>query len=66
MPACSASPRSTDRHHGALDAGETRSVAVKLSVAAAAVPGIYSGTLVVAVVGSSESYSIPMVISVLA
>ena len=54
-----------DTTGGALDAGETRSVAVKLSVASAAAPGTYGGTLVVAVVGTSESYSIPMVIKVL-
>jgi Chitobiase/beta-hexosaminidase C-terminal domain len=54
-----------DTTGGELDAGQTRSVAVKLNVSAQAIHGTYSGTLVVAVVGSSESYSIPMVISVL-
>ena len=54
-----------DTTGGELDPGQTRSVAVKLSVPKNEVPGIYSGTLVVAVVGTSESYSIPMVITVL-
>ena len=54
-----------DTTGGELDAGQTRSVAVKLNVSAQAIKGTYSGTLVVSVVGSSESYSIPMVISVL-
>ena len=48
-----------------LTALQTRRVRVRLCIPAGTVAGTYSGTLVVAVVGSSESYSIPMVIRVL-
>jgi hypothetical protein len=54
-----------DATEGELNPGTTRSVSVRLGVAPQVNPGIYSGTLVVAVAGSSESYSFPMVISVL-
>jgi hypothetical protein len=54
-----------DTTAGELDPGQTLSVAVTLKLSTQAKAGTYSGTLVVAVVGSSESYSIPMVIKVL-
>ncbi len=55
-----------DTTGGALNPKQTRDVAVQLVVPKAAAPGTYTGTLTVAVVGSSESYAIPMTVRVLA
>ena len=53
-----------DTTGGALNPKQTRDVAVQLVVPKAAAPGTYTGTLTVAVVGSSESYAIPMTVRV--
>ena len=55
-----------DTTGGALNPKQTRDVAVQLVAPKAATPGTYTGTLTVAVVGSSESYAIPMTFRVLA
>jgi len=55
-----------DTTGGALNPKQTRSVAVQLVVPKTATPGIYTGTLTVAVVGGSESHTIPLTVTVLA
>ena len=55
-----------DTTGGALNPKQTRSVAVQLVVPAKTSPGTYSGTLTVAVVGASESHTIPLTVTVLA
>ncbi len=56
----------SDTTGGALSPKQRRSVAVRLTVPKTAAPGTYSGTLTVAVVGSSESHAIPLTVTVLA
>jgi PKD repeat protein len=56
----------SDTTGGALNPRQTRSVAMQLVVLAKTSPGTYSGTLTVAVVGSSESHTIPLTVTVLA
>ena len=56
----------SDTTGGALNPKQTRNVAVQLVVPSTAAPGTYTGTLTVAVAGSSESYAIPMAVRVLA
>ena len=51
---------------GLLNPKQTRDVAVQLVLAKTVSPGTYSGTLTMAVVGGSESHTIPLTVTVLA
>ena len=55
-----------DTTGGVLNSKQTRDVAVQLTVPKTATPGTYAGTLTVAVVGGSESHTIPLTVRVLA
>ena len=55
-----------DTTGGTLNPKQTRDVAVQFVVPATTSPGTYVGTLTVAVVGCSESHTIPMTVTVLA
>ena len=56
----------SDKTGGALNSKQTRDVAVQLVVPKTATPGTYAGTLTVAVLGGSESHTIPLTVTVLA